>query len=245
MLNVHTLLASSDFAQITEGDDHGLQQKLSLYQVFLRLYEQNRTLLDEILKLEHASIGNEFVRSSPTQYLQGIVIDGRVGLVTNLMTGLTQTVFQAQNIWTIGRDRRKAAIPVLDSRLSRCHAAITYCQHRQMFQLIDFDSTNGSFVNGEQIRKCHLLQDGDRIRLGTLSFIFFACVSVREADQVSEDVVSHISPCLDNEDDRCRERISSPQQAQHRYIEDDERLAEDQNINVSPGETLMFLRHLS
>lgn len=242
MLNVHTLLASSEFAQITEGDDNGLQQKLSLYQVFLRLYEQNRSLLDEILKLEHASIGSDFVRSSPTQYIQGIVIDGRAGLVTNLMKGATQTIFQDQNIWTIGRDRRKAVIPVLDSRLSRCHAAITYCKHRKTFSLIDFDSTNGSFVNGEQIRQCHLLKDGDRIRLGTLSCTFFACDSVREAGQVSEDMVSQISHCLNNKGKWGNERVSSP--PQHRYIEDDERLADDQNIRVSPSETLMFLRRL-
>ena len=244
MLNVHTLLASSEFAQMTEEDDNGLQQKLSLYQVFLRLYEQNRALLDEILKLEHASIGNDFVRSSPTQYVQGIVIDGRVGLVTNLMQGATQTIFQDQNIWTIGRDRRKAVIPVADRRLSRCHAAFTYCEHRQTFYLIDFDSTNGSFVNGEQIRRSHLLKDGDRIRLGTLSCTFFGCDSVREAGRVSEDMVSQISYRLNGTGKSCNERINSSQQLQHQYIEDDERLADDQNINVSPSETLMFLRRL-
>ncbi len=60
---------------------------------------------------------------------------------------------------------------ILEERtVSRHHAEI-----RQLpdgtFEVIDLESTNGVVVNGERVRE-HVLQPGDRIRLGTIEFAF-------------------------------------------------------------------------
>lgn len=273
MLNVQALLASSDFAQATVDEDDGLQQKLNLYQVFLRLYEQNRSLLDEILKLENSSLGNGFTRSTITHYVQGFTLNGHVGLVTNLMRGATQTIFQPQNIWTIGRDRRKSIIPIADTRLSRCHAAIAYRHDDANFCLMDLSSTNGTFVNSEQIREHHVLQDGDRVRLGSLSFTFFTCSSIRQASPVSADVISQVSCCLSEDIDQfsidhidetldialipppqnhpksssihsCASGDSAPEGSQFGKCVPESMSSDDAQTDTPPAETLMFLRRL-
>ncbi|MGB3492217.1 MAG: FHA domain-containing protein [Elainellaceae cyanobacterium] len=187
MLDINAFMSSLDSSPTMGGADSSLQQKLSLYQVFNRLYEQHRTLLDEILNLENSS-GETFFRATAAPHVHGFVMDGQVGLVTNLVNGGTQTILQSQHIWTIGRDRRKSVIFVADERLSRCHAAIAYQPDFQAFYLIDFASTNGSFVNGEPIRYPHLLKDGDRIRLGSLSFSFSVSCSVCQGGLVASDV---------------------------------------------------------
>lgn len=166
----------------TDGE---LQQRLSLYQVFLRLYEHNRELLDEILGLENS--GSKAARATSLPYVQGVISDQQIHLVTNLLQGRTQAILQPQVTWVIGRDSRRVTIPVPDKRLSRCHAAIRYVPD-QGFQLIDLGSSNGSFINGELVRQSVLLKDGDRIRLGSLSFTFFVCHSVRVAEPLTPDV---------------------------------------------------------
>lgn len=191
MLDINAFMSSLDSSPTVGGADSSLKHKLSLYQVFIRLYEQHQTLLDEILNLENSS-GEAFFRATAAPHVHGFVINGQVGLVTNLMKGGTQTILQPQHIWTIGRDRRKAVIPVADERLSRCHAAIAYQPEFQAFYLIDFESTNGSFANGEQIRHPHLLKDGDRIRLGSLSFSFSVSHSVRSGSLVASDVEQRV-----------------------------------------------------
>lgn len=241
MLDVHALLKSSDLTHITGNEDGGLQQKLSLFQVFLRLYEQKRSLLDEILNLEH-SIGDHLTQSSVIHYVQGIVLDDQVGVITNLMKGATQTIFQPQNVWTIGRDRRKSVIPIADTRLSRCHAAMIYCENTQEFQLLDFGSTNGSFVNGEQIRHNHLLRDGDRIRLGSLSFTFFTCRSIREANDVPEEILEQVSQHTNH-------TVSHNGQSNKSHVEIDAEASGTEQVsaeNTKAGhpvdDTVMFLR---
>lgn len=187
MIDINSFMSSLDNNPTAGGTDDSLKQKLSLYQVFLRLYEQHRTLLDEILTLENSN-GEHLLRAAAAPYVYGFVMNGQAGIVTNLMKGETQTIFQSQHIWTIGRDRRKSVIPIADERLSRCHAAIVYNHQVQSFYLVDFDSTNGSFVNGEQIRHQHPLRDGDRVRLASLSFSFSLSHSIRTARRVAPDI---------------------------------------------------------
>ena len=146
-----------------------LEQRLGLYQVFLKLYEHHHGLLDEILKLENT--GNKFVNGLAPRYIQGVVQDRQVYLVTNLVDAKTQMLFQPQGVWTLGRSRQ-AAMPIADRRLSRQHAVIQYIED-EGFYLVDLNSTNGTFVNGEPVYQRILLKDGDRIRLGSLAFSFF------------------------------------------------------------------------
>lgn len=239
MLDIDAFISSLDGTPTVGTADHSLKQKLSLYQVFIKLYEQHRTLLDEILNLEHSTGANLF-SAATTPYIHGFVLNGQVGLVTNLMKGGTQTVFQSQHIWTIGRDRRKAVIPVADERLSRCHAAIAYQPEFQAFYLIDFESTNGSFANGEPIRRQHLLKDGDRIRLGSLSFSFSVSRSVRAAGRVSSDVEKIVQS-------RLQHLQTKPDLIPHDSHSDSleipsEELSGRSEAELVADDTLMFLR---
>lgn len=58
-----------------------------------------------------------------------------------------------------------------DDSVSRKHANITHTDG--IYTIFDLNSKNGSFVNGQRIQK-HILQDGDIITMGNLSFIFKA-----------------------------------------------------------------------
>jgi pSer/pThr/pTyr-binding forkhead associated (FHA) protein len=161
-----------------------VQDRLGLYQIFLRLYENHRELLDEILGLEGA--GTRSFGRITTPYIQGMVIGGQVSIVTNLIHGKTQATTQPQNTWLIGRDSCQVSIALPDRRLSRCHASVQYVEE-QGFYLTDLGSSNGSMVNGELIQGATLLKDGDRIRLGSLIFTFFLCQSTHCFQRVNPD----------------------------------------------------------
>nr|MDZ8062075.1 FHA domain-containing protein [Nostoc sp. EkiNYC01] len=153
----------ADFAQ-TE-----IERRLSLYQVFLKLYEHHSGLLDEILQLEN--LYQPSLKRLKTSYVHGVVDTAGVYLMTNLCDNQTQSLRQPQRIWTIGRNR-SSGICIADSYMSRRHAAIQHIDDRG-FYLIDFNSTNGSFVNDQRALQPIKLKDGDRIRLGSLTFNFF------------------------------------------------------------------------
>ncbi|MBW4601475.1 MAG: FHA domain-containing protein [Calothrix sp. FI2-JRJ7] len=150
-----------------------LERRLCLYQTFLKLYEHYGSLLDEILGLETLNPSSVGVKSF---YLQGVIDNSSVYVTTNLCQGQTLCLRQPQSIWTLGRDKN-SGIHLVDSYASRSHAAIYY--EEQKFYLVDFNSTNGSYVNGERIFKSIELKDGDHIRLGNTTFDFFLNASTR------------------------------------------------------------------
>lgn len=155
-------------------DEHAdLQERLKLYQVFLKLYDHHRGLLNEILSLENSAAS----AAGAEPYIQGLMSKHQSYLLTNLIGGKTQALTQPQHTWVIGRDSRRVSIPIQDIRLSRCHAAIKYVAD-QGFYLIDLGSRNQSIVNGEPIRQA-LLKDGDQVRLGSVAFTFYLCQSTR------------------------------------------------------------------
>ena len=166
-----------------------IEQRLGLYQVFLKLYQHHRSLLDELLQLERTT--DTILGNITTRCVTGIIQSQQAYLVTNLIEGKTQTLFQPQGIWTVGR-ARQLAIPIADRRLSRSHAVIQYIQ-QQGFYLVDLDSTNGSFVNGEPVQGRLLLQDGDRVRLGSLTFSFFLCNDTLTLDETSPDILAQLA----------------------------------------------------
>ena len=166
-----------------------IEQRLGLYQVFLKLYEHHRTLLDEILQLEKTS--SKSLSSVPTRCVTGVIQGEQVYVVTNLADGKTQTLLQSQGIWTIGRDRQ-LSIPIADRRLSRRHAVIQYIKN-EGFYLVDLDSTNGSFVNGEPVHGRMPLKDGDRVRLSNLAFSFFLCNDTQTLDEAPADILAKLN----------------------------------------------------
>jgi predicted component of type VI protein secretion system len=60
-------------------------------------------------------------------------------------------------------------IPVKDGKASREHAKI-YKQGEQ-FAIVDLNSSNGTFVNGEKITK-RILKNGDEIAIGMVRLVF-------------------------------------------------------------------------
>ena len=170
MPNIDPLEYSANLLSTTDRQDQHIHSRLALYQVFSRIYDQNKDLLNEILDLENS--GNHFLSLNTTSYIQGLVIASTVYLVTNVLMGKTQILDSTNKRWVIGRNRQ-ATLPIADRRLSRRHAVITYDTKRQQFQLSDLGSTNGTFLNDEPILKSRYLQDGDRIRFGGLGLTFF------------------------------------------------------------------------
>ncbi|MCC5623344.1 FHA domain-containing protein [Nostoc sp. CHAB 5715] len=172
----------ADFAQ-TE-----IERRLTLYQVFLKLYEHHSSLLDEILQLENLS--QPSLTRGKACYVHGVVDTSAVYLMTNLSDNQTQSLRQPQQIWTIGRNR-SSGICIVDSYMSRRHAAIQYIDE-QGFYFIDFNSTNGSFVNGDRAFGPIKLKDGDRIRLGNMTFDFFMNSTSRVLPTVAMELLMQL-----------------------------------------------------
>jgi len=188
MIDPHSLAEYSSQVLNASGNAE-LSQRLGLYRVFLKLYEHHRSLLDEILDLENTEHRSRTRVTVP--YIQAVVQGHQSSLITNILNEKTQSFQQPQGVWVFGRDR-KATLSVPDRQLSRSHAAIQYVEH-QGFYLIDLDSTNGSFINGEPVWHCAPLKDGDQIRLGRLSFTFFICCANREQAAVTPELLSRIN----------------------------------------------------
>lgn len=214
-----------------------IEQRLGLYQVFLKLYEHHRSLLDEILQLENTS---NKIFGVTTRCITGIIQGKQVYLLTNLVDGNTQSLQQPQGIWTIGRDRL-LAISIPDLRLSRRHAAIQYIEN-QGFYLTDLESTNGSFVNGEPVHGRLLLKDGDRIRLSSLAFSFFLCNDAQTIAEVPADILTQLQTSLVTPNLTTVEQLSTP--PQKRLTEHQEETFEFLQ-NVCPLEESVFKASLS
>jgi hypothetical protein len=88
-----------------------------------------------------------------------------------MVAGKVDTVPAEYRLGTVSYIGRAAdcAIQITERSASRRHAAITATPDG--FIVLDLQSQNGTFVNGEPIRE-RLLVDGDRIQIGGVSFIF-------------------------------------------------------------------------
>jgi len=191
-----------------------IEQRLGLYEVFLKLYENHRGLLDELLKLEKTGLPN--FPGLATQSVTGVIEGQQVSLITNLVDGKTQTLFQPQGIWTIGRDQR-LALTIQDRRLSRHHAAIQYVKY-QGFYLVDLNSTNGSFINGKPVRGRMLLRDGDHVRLSNFTFYFFLCYQTKTLDDIPPDILAKLEADPTKPNLATVQQLDSP--VSHRDLDD-------------------------
>lgn len=175
---------------VTELAQNELHKRLRLYQVFLKLYEHHGALLNQILKLENLAASS--VTQTRQNYVQAVVDEKEPYIITNLEEGKSQCLRQAQQIWTIGRNE-SSGICICDRHISRRHAAIQYLQEKG-FRLVDFNSTNGSYINGERIYQPRQLQDGDCIRLGTVTFSFFINFSTQLLPTVAAELLMQLVP---------------------------------------------------
>ena len=73
---------------------------------------------------------------------------------------------------TIGKKKGQADVVINHSTISRLHVRVD-CDG-DTFTLTDLNSTNGTFVNGEQLkpRETRVLQDGDTVLLADIKYIF-------------------------------------------------------------------------
>ncbi|NJL38631.1 MAG: FHA domain-containing protein, partial [Leptolyngbyaceae cyanobacterium SM1_4_3] len=94
MINANFLAEySSELLDTVENTE--LKQRLGLYQLFLKLYEHHRELLDEILNLENSR--GSSLPGMMFPYVQGMVLNRQVYLITNLRDGNTQMLSQPEN----------------------------------------------------------------------------------------------------------------------------------------------------
>lgn len=96
-----------------------------------------------------------------------------IRVCTSLEEGELYPLFDNHEI-TLGRSPTNN-IFIRDKNVSRVHCQIVVIEERCM--LTDLQSTNGVYVNGEQVTERHLLA-GDEIRLGT---------TLLELEEIAED----------------------------------------------------------
>ncbi len=73
---------------------------------------------------------------------------------------------------TIGRDH-VCTFQIMDDRISRVHLQIKHEESDQRHYAIDFGSANGVHVNDEKISTEVPLSNGDRIRIGSTTMVYF------------------------------------------------------------------------
>ena len=158
-----------------------MESRLGLFQAFSNLYEHDRELLDDMLAADASSS-----LQVANNYIQGMTCAQPAYLISNLATGKSKPFYSTDGLWTIGRDPRQSDIAVPDKRLSRCHAALQYSPD-QGFILSDLESTNGTYINGKNIKRVCALRDGDRIRIGSSVFHFFSA-TVNQVDASRDSI---------------------------------------------------------
>ncbi len=152
--------------------ESGLRERLELFRIFTQVYNHHRDWLRRLVNFDKDAIAA--LNPASMHYIQGIVSPSGAYLVSNLVTGHSQTVVSPEPTWILGRDPRQSNLSVLDRQLSRRHARLQYVPERG-FMLSDIGSTNGTYVNGEAAESPRCLRDGDQIRLGSLTVFFFTC----------------------------------------------------------------------
>jgi two-component system cell cycle response regulator len=102
-------------------------------------------------------------------------------IIAGAQTGAVYKLDEDETI--IGRSK-DASIRIEDESVSRLHAKIIR-QPDGTVAIMDLNSTNGTFCNGERVDK-HVLQDGDKIRIGMTTIIKFSY-----QDSLEEDFQRH------------------------------------------------------
>ncbi len=118
------------------------------------------------------------VESLRKQALMKPTVSPTITLLVNEMLGKTITINAAMEL-TIGRSA-ECDISIDITALSRKHCVV-FRQGKNVF-VRDLDSTNGTFVNGEQVQ-IRALKNGDRVFLGDICVFKFAYT-----DQIDLDI---------------------------------------------------------
>ena len=110
-----------------------------------------------------------------------------------LIVGGMQVFPLSQGVINIGR-RPDNHLAIDDLRVSRVHAQLRAIKGR--FVLFDLDSTGGTFVNGERVKRC-TLYPGDVISLSGVNLVFGQDASARSGETQSSTGPFETSPKRD------------------------------------------------
>lgn len=94
--------------------------------------------------------------------------------ITGSVRGESYPIRIGRNI--LGRDR-KSDIVINDEQASAHHADLVFRLDEKRFILMDHNSTNGTYVNEEEIEPRRDLQPHDEIRIASLKYFFFPLCS--------------------------------------------------------------------
>jgi hypothetical protein len=76
-------------------------------------------------------------------------------------------IYPIKDGYIVGREDQD--IPLEDPKVSKMHARFRL--EEEGFELWDFGSKNGTFVNGEKIKAATLLKENDLIKIGDTTFV--------------------------------------------------------------------------
>lgn len=82
---------------------------------------------------------------------------------------LSQDTYELEESISIGRNDHNDIV-INDGFISHEHACIT--RHKQRYWLVDLGSTNGTYLNGCRITEETVLSNGDKIKIGAVTFTF-------------------------------------------------------------------------
>lgn len=127
-----------------------------------------RRSIQVIAETQSASSGDQATQTQVIQPMPaGPTPQARARLLLSSRSG-THVIPLESTLLTVGRGLNNDII-LEDTRVSRHHAQLRYRARR--FWIADTGSTNGTFVNGEQVAE-RALRDGDIISLGGLELTF-------------------------------------------------------------------------
>jgi adenylate cyclase len=78
--------------------------------------------------------------------------------------------FEIRGTCSVGRSKSNQVV-LPDSRVSRLHALVQL-QNGNEYWLVDFGSTNGTYLNGRRVTQPTALRDGDRIEIADACLVF-------------------------------------------------------------------------
>jgi hypothetical protein len=103
----------------------------------------------------------------------GTIVDrpqsGLLGWLVVKSGGAYGHMYKIRSGAVIGRDMRKADVVIDDEKISGIHAKINI--KNGQFLLWDLGSSNGTYVNGQEIESAVPIKENDEIRMGKTVFI--------------------------------------------------------------------------
>ena len=94
---------------------------------------------------------------------------------------------------TIGRTEDNYIL-LSDSSISRNHAKIV--NSNMAFKVVDLNSSNGTFVNHKKVQREQILQSGDLVRFGNISFVFVPTAQIVDVRQYARQSQSNKLPFI-------------------------------------------------